>query len=216
MPSVKRAWPVWQVDADQAERQAEEQAGQAARRRCAEHRGDRGEGQHHQREVFGRAEHQRELDHQRRHEGQQRSSRSCRRRTSRSRRSPAPARRGPRLAIMLPSIAVTIVADSPGVLSRIDVVEPPIHGAVVDAGEHDERAGRVEAGGGRQQQRDGQRRADAGQHADGGAEGHAERSPRTGSSASARRRSPATVLRRCPCQRLRTGRRAGSSPSARA
>ena len=34
-----------------------------------------------------------------------------------------PAR--PRLAIMLPSIAVTMVADSPGVLSRIDVVEPP-------------------------------------------------------------------------------------------
>ena len=37
--------------------------------------------------------------------------------------SAGPAR--PRLAIMLPSIAVTMVADSPGVLSRIDVVEPP-------------------------------------------------------------------------------------------
>ena len=37
--------------------------------------------------------------------------------------SAGPAR--PRLAIRLPSIAVTIVADSPGVLSRIDVVEPP-------------------------------------------------------------------------------------------
>ena len=34
-----------------------------------------------------------------------------------------PAR--PRLAIKLPSIAVTMVADSPGVLSRIEVVEPP-------------------------------------------------------------------------------------------
>ena len=37
--------------------------------------------------------------------------------------SAGPAR--PRLAIMLPSIAVTMVADSPGVLSRIEVVEPP-------------------------------------------------------------------------------------------
>ena len=37
--------------------------------------------------------------------------------------SAGPAR--PALAIMLPSIAVMIVADSPGVLSRIDVVEPP-------------------------------------------------------------------------------------------
>ena len=37
--------------------------------------------------------------------------------------SAAPAR--PRLAIWWPSSAVTIVALSPGVLSRIDVVEPP-------------------------------------------------------------------------------------------
>ena len=37
--------------------------------------------------------------------------------------SAGPAR--PRFAIMLPSIAVTMVADSPGVLSRIEVVEPP-------------------------------------------------------------------------------------------
>ena len=37
--------------------------------------------------------------------------------------SAGPAR--PRFAIRLPSIAVTIVADSPGVLRRMDVVEPP-------------------------------------------------------------------------------------------
>ena len=37
--------------------------------------------------------------------------------------SAGPAR--PRLAISLPSIAVTMVALSPGVFSRIDVVEPP-------------------------------------------------------------------------------------------
>jgi hypothetical protein len=37
--------------------------------------------------------------------------------------SAGPAR--PRFAISLPSSAVTIVADSPGVLSRIDVVDPP-------------------------------------------------------------------------------------------
>ena len=35
----------------------------------------------------------------------------------------APAR--PLLAILLPSIAVTMVAVSPGVLSKIEVVEPP-------------------------------------------------------------------------------------------
>ena len=37
--------------------------------------------------------------------------------------SAGPAR--PRFAIKFPSSAVTIVADSPGVLRRIDVVEPP-------------------------------------------------------------------------------------------
>ena len=31
----------------------------------------------------------------------------------------------PALAILLPSIAVTTDADSPGVLSRIEVVDPP-------------------------------------------------------------------------------------------
>ena len=37
--------------------------------------------------------------------------------------SAAPAR--PLLAILLPSMAVTMEPDSPGVLSRIEVVEPP-------------------------------------------------------------------------------------------
>ena len=37
--------------------------------------------------------------------------------------SAAPAR--PLLAILLPSMAVTMLAVSPGVLSKMDVVEPP-------------------------------------------------------------------------------------------
>jgi len=49
--------------------------------------------------------------------------------------------------------------------------------AVVDAAEHDERRGRVEAEGRRQQQRHGGRRPDSGQHADRGAERHADRRP---------------------------------------
>ena len=49
-----------------------------------------------------------------------------------------------------------------------------VHAAVVDAGEHDERAGRLQGVGDRQQQRDGHGRADAGQHADGGAEEDAD------------------------------------------
>ena len=60
-PKREARLPGLQVDADEAERQAEEQAGEAARERAAEHRGDGGEGQHHQGEVVGRAEAQREL-----------------------------------------------------------------------------------------------------------------------------------------------------------
>jgi hypothetical protein len=67
-------------------------------------------------------------------------------------------------------MAVITEDDSPGVLSRIEVVEPPIHAAVVDAGEHDESAGRFKDGGHRKQQRHGHGRADAGQDADGGAQ----------------------------------------------
>ena len=62
--------PGLQVDADQAQRQPEEQAGEAAHQAVAEHGGDGGERQDHQREVFGRAEQQRQLDQLRRHEAQ--------------------------------------------------------------------------------------------------------------------------------------------------
>ena len=80
----------------------------------------------------------------------------------------------PRLAILLPSMAVITDADSPGVFSRIDGRRPAVHAAVVDAGEHDERRGRLEAERHRQQQRHGHGRADARQDADEGAEEHAD------------------------------------------
>ena len=80
----------------------------------------------------------------------------------------------PALAILLPSSAV----DHRGAFARrVDQDRggrAAIHAAVVDAGEHDQRARRIELEGDRQQQRDGQRRADAGQHADRGAEQHAD------------------------------------------
>ena len=70
-----------------------------------------------------------------------------------------------------------IEPDSPGVLSRIEVVETAIHGAVIEPGEHDEGAGRIELARDRQEKRDGERRADAGQDADERAERHADQRP---------------------------------------
>ena len=49
--------------------------------------------------------------------------------------------------------------------------------AVVDAGEHDQRALRRQVVGDRQQQRHGRHRADPGQHADGGADDRADQAP---------------------------------------
>ena len=63
--------------------------------------------------------------------------------------------------------------------------------AVVDAGEHDQRADRRQAEGDRQQHRDGGERADARQHADQRADERADQAQARCSSASARRRSRA-------------------------
>ena len=78
--------------------------------------------------------------------------------------SAGPAR--PCFAIWWPSSVVTTEEDSPGMLIRIDGGRAAILRAVIDAGEHDQRADRRQAEGDRQQHRDGGERADAGQHAD--------------------------------------------------
>src|SRR6516165_9244461 len=83
-----------------------------------------------------------------------------------------PAR--PCLAIWWPSRQVTTEVASPGMLTRIDVVEPP-YWAVVDAGQHDERAGRIDAERDRQQHGDGGDRPHARQHADQGADEAAQK-----------------------------------------
>ena len=113
-----------QVDADQAERQADEQAGEAARRGFAEHGGDGGEGQDHQREILGRPEQQGELDQLRGQEGQSQ-------RGDGAGDEGADGGGGQRLgaaALARHHVAVDggdDQPDSPGVLSRIEVVEPP-------------------------------------------------------------------------------------------
>ncbi len=52
-----------------------------------------------------------------------------------------------------------------------------IHGAVIEAGKHDEGAGGIEVARDRQEKRDGERRADAGQDADERAKRHADQRP---------------------------------------
>ena len=131
-------------------------------------------GQHHQREILARAQRSAPAS---RHAAPETPAQASRAGPPRNDPMAAVASAGPprpARAILLPSSAVTIDALSPGVFSRIEVVDPPYMPAVIDAREHDQRPRRVKPVGHRQQQRHGQRRADAGQHADGGAKRHAD------------------------------------------
>ena len=78
--------------------------------------------------------------------------------------SAAPAR--PCRAIWWPSRQVTTEVASPGNVDQHRRGRAAILRAVIDAGEHDQRADRRQAEGDRQQHRDGRDGADAGQHAD--------------------------------------------------
>ena len=125
--------------------------------------------EHHQAEILRRPEQQREpgerradrRDHQRRDRaGEERGDRRD-------------AERNAGLALLRHLVAVER-GDDRGRLAR-DVDQDrrgraAVLGAVVDAGEHDQRAGRVDLEGQRQQHGDGGDRPDAGQHADQGAD----------------------------------------------
>ena len=93
-------------------------------RELPKHDGDAGEGQHHQREIVGRLEDEGDLGDGRRGEGErQRAAVPATKEPIAAVASAAAPR--PLRAMRLPSSAVIIEPLSPGVLSRIEVVEPP-------------------------------------------------------------------------------------------
>ena len=135
------------------------------------HRGD--EAQHHQREVVGGAELQRELG-ERRREARDEHGRDAAGEERAERRD---AERLARLALARHLVAVEAGhhrGDLPGQVHQDRRGRAAVLRAVVDAGQHDERGHRRQHEGRRQQHRDGRDRADAGQHADQRAEEHAD------------------------------------------
>ena len=145
------------VDADQPERQADEQAGQPAHRRIAEGRRDGDEGDAHQREIILRPELHRDLDQPWREkgeaEGRDRAGDERADRGGRERRSAA--------AGLGHLVAFERGRHRGAFARRVDQDRggrAAIHAAVIDAGEHDQRAAGIELVGDRQQQRDGERR----------------------------------------------------------
>ena len=175
-PSVSRAWPVCMSMPTSPMARPNSRLDEPAQHRRAEHGGDGGEGEQHQREIIRRAELQRERDDDRRKQRQ----RKCRERAGDERSDRGGGERR-RAAAVLRHLVALDGGDDGGILARR--VEQDrrgrgaVHGAVIDAAEHDEGADRIELAGRRQQHRDGERRADAGQHADGGAERHADQRP---------------------------------------
>ena len=139
----------------------------------AEGRRHRDEGHAHQCEVIFRPEAHREIDQPRRQESQPDGgdgARDKRADRSRGKRRPAAAGLGHLVALERGRHRCALA----GRIDQDRRSRSAIHAAVIDSGEHDQRAAGIELVGDRQQQRDRERRTDAGQHAHGGAEEHAD------------------------------------------
>ena len=161
------------VDADEAEDESEEQAGQAPERRVAEGRRDGHEGDAHQGEIILRPEADGDVDEPGGQEGDaERGDDAGHEGADGGGREGRPAAAGLGHAVALErrdhrrALARRVDEDGGG--------RAAIHAAVIDAGEHDERPARIHLEGDRQEQGDRERRADAGQDPDGGAEEDAD------------------------------------------
>ncbi len=176
-PNVSRSSPlsrsvptVGQQDADQDD--GDRLGHRAARQHDREH-----QAQHHQREVVGRAEQQRHA----RQRGGQRGDDERRDAAGDERADGGDAERDAGAALLGHLVAVERRHHRGGLAGDVDQDgrgRAAVLGAVVDAGQHDERAGRIDAEGDRQQHGDGGDRADARQHADQGADQAAQEAER--------------------------------------
>ena len=153
------------VDADDRKRKADEEGSETAQRRIAKSGRDSHEREHHEREILTRPERQREFDDKRSNEGK-------RDRRQQTRDEGADGGRG----------KCWSTTSGPGHLVALERRDDrsaftrgieqdrrrraAVHAAIVDAGEHDQRAGRIELVGDRQEKRHRERRTDTRQDAD--------------------------------------------------
>ena len=157
----------FEVGTDHRQQQAGEHHGDGFEHRalCQHHRED--EAEHHEREIFRRSEQQREAGQRRPERGHQH-----RRHAAREERADRGDREcGPRPALARHLVAVEAGDDGGGLTGDVDQNRggrTAVLSAVINAGEHDQRADRRQAECDRQQHRDGRNRADAGQNADQG------------------------------------------------
>ena len=153
------------VDADGAEQQPERRHQQRAHQRGRRHVGEEDQAEHQQRGVFRRAEAQREVRERRRHHRQR--DHAERAGDERAHRRDAERRAG--AALLRHGVTVDAGHHRGGFAGDAQQDRrgrAAVLRAVVDAGQHDDGLGRVEAVGDRQEDADAGERADPRQHAD--------------------------------------------------
>ena len=178
-PKAKRATPELTSVPTMPEQQAEHDHRDRLEQRAVRQHDGADQAQHHQREVFGRAELERELG-QRRRDGRD-DDRGDAAGEERAERRDRQRRAG--LALARHLVAVEAGDHRRRLARHVDQDRrrrAAVLRAVVDAGQHDQRRHRLQRVGRRQQHRDRRDRADAGQHADQRAEQRADEARRAG------------------------------------
>ena len=159
-PKVRRCWPVTLSIPTSPMASPSPSDAEAAQPGGAQDRGDGQQRQQHDGEVVGRAQADREPGHDRRADHQQR--RADRAGDERADGGGRERLRGPaRLGHLVALDGRHHRGRLPGRVEQDRGGGAAVHAAVVDAGEHDEGAGRLQRVGDRQQQRHGHGRADA-------------------------------------------------------
>ena len=168
------------VGADETQQHAEEDHAHGLDHRARRHDHGEHEAEHHQREIVGRRELLRELGQRRRREHDQ----ECRDGAREERADRGNRQRRTGAALPCHGVAIERGDDRRRLARQIDQNgrgRAAILRAVVDAGEHDQRAFRRQEVSDRQQQRHRRHRTDTRQHADGRADQGAHEAPEQGS-----------------------------------
>ena len=162
-----------EVGADRRQEDAEEDHREGLEDRPARQHDREDEAHHHEREILRWAEDEREPGQR----GAECGDDERRDRAGEERADCGDAERDARAALASHLVAVERRDDRGRFAGDVDQDRrrrAAVLRAVIDAGEHDQGADRVETEGDRQQHRDGRDRADTGQHADQGADEAAE------------------------------------------
>ena len=188
-----------QIGAHRGDPQADQHRQQPLGQRFTRQQNDHRKAEHHQRKILRRTERERQLRERWRYQHQSDHPK----RAGDERRDRADPERGTRAALARHLITVEAGDDRSRLAWHVEqdrCGRAAVLRAVVDAGQHDHRAGGLESHRQRQQHRDRCRRTQPRQNTDHRAQQHADDAHRKVGAASARPRSLAAARSACPCR----------------